>query len=78
MIAYQFSFHGCFLEALIKRDDDELELVKYLFDNYSKEVRPVKNKNTSIEVHFGIAYTQLVELVSCLMAKYINASLLFT
>ncbi|XP_074609983.1 neuronal acetylcholine receptor subunit alpha-3-like isoform X3 [Acropora palmata] len=50
------------LEALINRDDDELELVKYLFDNYSKEVRPVKNKNTSIEVHFGIAYTQLVEL----------------
>lgn len=77
-MAYQFSFHGCFLEALINRDDDELELVKYLFDNYSKEVRPVKNKNTSIEVRFGIAYTQLVELVSCLMAKYINASLLFT
>ncbi|XP_068711233.1 neuronal acetylcholine receptor subunit alpha-7-like isoform X3 [Montipora foliosa] len=50
------------VDAVIKRDDDELKLVKDLFDNYSKEVRPVKNKNAAIEVKFGIAYTQLVEL----------------
>lgn len=50
--------------------------MKDLFDNYSKEVRPVKNKNAAIEVEFGIAYTQLVELVSCQMAMHINASLL--
>lgn len=44
-------------------DDDELRLVHDLFENYSKEVRPVKNKETPIQVKFGIAYTQLVELV---------------
>ncbi|XP_022783554.1 neuronal acetylcholine receptor subunit alpha-3-like isoform X2 [Stylophora pistillata] len=49
-------------DAITKRDDDELRLVKELFDNYSKEVRPVKNKNAAIKVVFGIAYTQLVEL----------------
>lgn len=50
------------LDAVTKSDDDELRLVKDLFNNYSKEVRPVKNKNASIKVIFGIAYTQLVEL----------------
>ena len=51
-------------DAVTKSDDDELRLVKDLFNNYSKEVRPVKNKNASIKVIFAIAYTQLVELVS--------------
>ena len=52
------------LDAVKKSDDDELRLVKDLFNNYSKEVRPVKNKKAAIQVIFGIAYTQLVELVS--------------
>lgn len=51
-------------DAVKKTDDDELRLVNDLFNNYSKEVRPVKNKNAAIKVIFGIAYTQLVELVS--------------
>ncbi|CAH3144231.1 unnamed protein product [Pocillopora meandrina] len=50
------------LDAIKKSDDDELRLVKELFENYSQEVRPVKNKNAAIKVIFGIAYTQLVEL----------------
>ena len=50
-------------EAVKRADDDELRLVKDLFTNYSKEVRPVKNKSEAIEVVFGVAYTQLVELV---------------
>ena len=54
------------LDAVKKSDDDELRLVKDLFNNYSKEVRPVKNKKAAIKVIFGIAYTQLVELVSTL------------
>jgi hypothetical protein len=51
-------------DAVVKSDDDELRLVHDLFTNYSKEVRPVKEKKSAIVVHFGIAYTQLVELVS--------------
>ena len=53
-----------FLVDAIKRDDDELRLVSDIFNNYSREVRPVKNKDAAIKVIFGIAYTQLVELVS--------------
>lgn len=58
--------HLLLTDAVTKSDDDELRLVNDLFhsDNYSKEVRPVKNKNAAIKVIFGIAYTQLVELVS--------------
>lgn len=50
------------LDGVKQSDDDELRLVHDLFENYSKEVRPVKNKKTAIQVKFGIAYTQLVEL----------------
>ena len=53
-----------FLVDAIKKDDDELRLVSDIFNNYSREVRPVKNKDAAIKVIFGIAYTQLVELVS--------------
>ncbi|XP_031567053.1 neuronal acetylcholine receptor subunit alpha-2-like isoform X2 [Actinia tenebrosa] len=49
-------------DAVVKSDDDELQLVNDLFTNYSKEVRPVKEKESAIVVKFGIAYTQLVEL----------------
>ncbi|KXJ13444.1 neuronal acetylcholine receptor subunit alpha-3 isoform X2 [Exaiptasia diaphana] len=50
------------VEAVVKSDDDELRLVQDLFQNYSKEVRPVKEKESAILVRFGVAYTQLVEL----------------
>ena len=47
-----------------KSDDDEMKLVNYLLNNYNKEVRPVKNKNDAVQVVFGLAYTQLLDLVS--------------
>lgn len=44
-------------------DDDEVRLVKYLLDDYNKEVRPVLNKSHAVQVVFGLAYTQLLDLV---------------
>ena len=44
-------------------DDDELRLVTDLFSGYNKNVRPVEDKSLPIEVKFGIAYTQIVDLV---------------
>jgi len=45
-------------------DDDELRLVNDLFfSGYNKNVRPTKEKELPIEVKFGIAYTQIVDLV---------------
>ncbi|XP_068742628.1 neuronal acetylcholine receptor subunit alpha-10-like isoform X2 [Montipora capricornis] len=48
-------------------DDDEMRLVKDLFnenDNRNvKTVRPTKEKDLPVEVKFGIAYTQVVDLI---------------
>ena len=46
-------------------DDDEARLVRDLFfSGYNKNVRPAQDKELPIEVKFGIAYTQIVGLVS--------------
>lgn len=45
-----------------KVDDDEMNLVKDLLEAYNREVRPVRNKAQAVEVVFGMAYTQLLDL----------------
>ncbi|XP_048735356.1 acetylcholine receptor subunit beta-like 1 isoform X2 [Ostrea edulis] len=44
--------------------DDEVNLIKYLFDdkNYNPLIRPVKNINESIEVQFNLALSQLISV----------------
>ncbi|XP_058943436.1 neuronal acetylcholine receptor subunit alpha-10 isoform X3 [Pocillopora verrucosa] len=44
-------------------DDDEARLVKDLFKGYNETVRPTEDKQLPIEVKFGIAYTQIVDLI---------------
>lgn len=52
----------CYTDS--QQDDDEYRLVKDLFTKgYNKNVRPVEDKNLPVEVKFGIAYTQVVDLV---------------
>lgn len=46
------------------RNDHEHKLLKHLFENYSKEARPVMNKSQAIEVQFDLAYSQLIYLDS--------------
>lgn len=50
-------------EAGEQQDDDELRLVSDLFRGYNKNVRPAKDKDLPVEVKFGIAYTQIVDLI---------------
>mgnify|MGYP000418139986 CR=1 FL=1 len=45
------------------RTDYEHKLMKDLFQNYSKEARPVMNKSEAIAVKFDLAYSQLIYLV---------------
>lgn len=42
---------------------DEVKLVKYLLNTYEKDVRPVLNKSDAVQIVFGMAYTQLLDLV---------------
>lgn len=54
----------------LEKDDDEARLVHDLFNNgYNKNVRPAQDKDLPIEVKFGIAYTQIVDLVNNLFTK---------
>ncbi|XP_032230356.1 neuronal acetylcholine receptor subunit alpha-2 isoform X3 [Nematostella vectensis] len=47
-----------------QQDDNELRLIKDLFfRGYNKNVRPVEDKSMPVEVKFGIAYTQVVDLI---------------
>ena len=43
-------------------DHNELRLVSYLFESYNREVRPVINNTDVVQVVFGMAYTQLIDL----------------
>ena len=43
-------------------NDDEFRLVQFLFQSYNREVRPVIHKKDVVNVVFGIAFTQLVDL----------------
>ena len=48
------------LSSFAKAED---KLFKYLFGNYQKWVRPVEFLNQTIRVKFGLAISQLVDVV---------------
>lgn len=48
------------LSSFAKAED---KLFKYLFGNYQKWVRPVDHLNQTIRVKFGLAISQLVDVV---------------
>lgn len=56
--------------------DSEHRLMKHLFANYSKEVRPVIDKEQPIPVNFDMVFSQLVELV-CIPAHAFSGKILF-
>lgn len=49
------------LSSFAKAED---KLFRYLFGNYQKWVRPVEYLNQTIRVKFGLAISQLVDVVS--------------
>lgn len=64
-------FQTCY-STVAKEDDDELRLIQDLFKNYNKNVRPARDKNMPIDVKLGIAYTQIVDLVSLFLKTIIS------
>ena len=43
-------------------DDDEIRLINKLLSTYNKEVRPVENHLEPVQLEFGIAISQLIDL----------------
>jgi hypothetical protein len=52
-----FSFAG-------RCSEDEERLVRDLFRGYNKLIRPVQNMTQKVEVKFGLAFVQLINVVS--------------
>jgi len=48
------------LSSYAKTED---KLFKHLFSNYQKWVRPVEDLNGTVQVKFGLAISQLVDVV---------------
>lgn len=44
--------------------DDEERLVRDLFRGYNKLIRPVQNMTNKVDVKFGLAFVQLINVVS--------------
>lgn len=45
------------------KEDVESKLMNYLFGRYNKLIRPTQNKSHAVNMTFGIAYVQLIQLV---------------
>lgn len=46
------------------KNDYEHKLINELFAGYKKDALPVMNKSIAIDVHFDLAYVQLISLVT--------------
>lgn len=46
--------------------EDEERLVRDLFRGYNKLIRPVQNMTQKVDVRFGLAFVQLINVVSTL------------
>lgn len=68
MVIFFFSFcHFHFTtkyHILVVGSEDEERLVRDLFRGYNKLIRPVQNMTQKVNVRFGLAFVQLINVVS--------------
>lgn len=55
---------GTFFFVSGNTSDDEERLVRDLFRGYNKLIRPVQNMTNKVDVKFGLAFVQLINVVS--------------
>lgn len=53
-----------FSHAEVYASEDEERLVRDLFRGYNKLIRPVQNMTQTVDVRFGLAFVQLINVVS--------------
>lgn len=59
-------FHAIFnanVPISVKCSEDEERLVRDLFRGYNKLIRPVQNMTQKVDVRFGLAFVQLINVV---------------
>lgn len=52
------------LHPSVSCSEDEERLVRDLFRGYNKLIRPVQNMTQKVDVRFGLAFVQLINVVS--------------
>nr|ADG63463.1 nicotinic acetylcholine receptor beta 2 subunit [Pardosa pseudoannulata] len=52
----------CFLASLVRGSEDEERLVRDLFRDYNRLIRPVERMNETVEVSFGLSSIQLINV----------------
>jgi len=68
-VRFRFRFPLCFL---VSASEDEERLVRDLFRGYNKLIRPVQNMTQKVGVRFGLAFVQLINVVSVLKINLSN------
>lgn len=53
---------------LVFGSEDEERLVRDLFRGYNKLIRPVQNMTQTVDVRFGLAFVQLINVVCIYMS----------
>ena len=51
--------------STVKRETEEFRLLRNLFKDYDKEVRPVYNTSDVVNVNFSLSLIQIISVVSC-------------
>jgi Neurotransmitter-gated ion-channel ligand binding domain len=54
-------YHDCYFPGLCSQEEERL--VRDLFRGYNKLIRPVQNMTQKVEVAFGLAFIQLINVV---------------
>ena len=65
---FTYSVH-CFVSQADKRETEEFRLLRDLFKDYDKEVRPVYNTSEAVNVEFSLS---LIQIISVVGSKRIN------
>lgn len=62
MLKSQINFNYDFRYSVFGSEDEE-RLVRDLFRGYNKLIRPVQNMTQTVDVRFGLAFVQLINVV---------------
>ena len=81
MLLKKAETYGSFFVILGLCSQEEERLVRDLFRGYNKLIRPVQNMTQKVEVAFGLAFIQLINVVSLQKQQHryslLNVSLIF-
>lgn len=50
----------------VESDNNEFRLLRHLMSNYDRAVRPSRNASEALDITFGLALTQIIDVVSYL------------